>query len=182
MRIISGKYKGRHLIVEINDKKNVKIKYRPTTDFLRETLFNILGEKIINASFVDIFAGCGSVGIEALSRGASDVSFIEINRNNVNVIKKNVKNINEKEKSNILFQDALGFLQNPDKKYDIVFIDPPYFEDYENKAVELAFKSEIINKNGIIILQHHKKISLDRIPKDSRRYGINVLSFFKYEK
>mgnify|MGYP001546613175 CR=1 FL=1 len=184
MRIIAGKHKGRSLIVyrgknRGSSKNKKKLPYRPTTDFLRETLFNIISGRVVDCSFADIFAGCGSVGIEAISRGASNVTFVDSNLQNINVIKDNLKKIDEK--ADVLKSDAINFLKNPDKSYDIVFIDPPYYLDYENRCIYAALNSEILNPGGIMILQHHIKVNLKFEPYDKRKYIPNVLSFYKKE-
>ncbi len=182
MRIIAGQHKGRTIAVHKGkhqgiSKNKKKLPYRPTTDFLRETLFNILGDKVINCSFADVFAGCGSVGLEALSRGAENVTFIDSNSYNLSLINTNLNIISEKAK--VIKSDAVNFLKNPDKEYDIVFLDPPYYQDYENVCIAAGLNSRIVKPGGLLILQHHIKINLKIKPDEKRKYTPNVLSFYK---
>jgi 16S rRNA (guanine966-N2)-methyltransferase len=173
MRIITGKHKGRKLKLST---KNKKVDFRPTTDFLRETLFNIINNKIIDATFLDVYAGCGSVGLEAISRGAKSVMFIEKNRDIAEIIKENLLMIHEK--ANIISKDAISAVNQLSETFDIIFIDPPYFENKENITVETVINSKICNPGGLIILQHHRSVKLVISPADSRRYGTNFLSFY----
>lgn len=181
MRIIAGEFKGRKLMVEPGKlpRKNSKpgnVSYRPTTDFLRETLFNILGARVINCDFLDVFAGCGSVGIEALSRGAQNAVFVEKNPATAGVIKANLKMLNVEAK--VYISEAVSFIRSCNEKFDIVFIDPPYFNDMENQPVEAALHSGIVKPGGMVILQHNVRAVLKIQPAESRRYSPNVLSFY----
>jgi 16S rRNA (guanine966-N2)-methyltransferase len=181
MRIIAGKFRGRKLMLEPGkkprkDNKQGNVPYRPTTDFLRETLFNILGERVIDCCFLDVCAGCGAVGIEALSRGAKNVIFVEKNVLTSGVIKANLEML--KTEGKVYTSDAAGFINSCGEKFDIVFIDPPYFKDMENHLIDAALKSCIAKPGGVIVLQHESSVNLKIKPAESRRYSSNVLSFY----
>lgn len=150
LRVISGKYKGKKL----SSPKGKDI--RPTPVRLRKRMFDILGYRIIGASFLDGFAGTGSVGIEAYSLGASEVFFIESDPEAIKVLKKNVARIGEPPEIKVIEKDFnMGIRELHEKGVlvDFVFIDPPYeFLDYAN-PFKILFKRNILKDEGIIILQ-----------------------------
>jgi 16S rRNA (guanine(966)-N(2))-methyltransferase RsmD len=183
LKITGGIYKGKFL----KFPKNIRV----TSSKVREGLFNILNEKLFQAQFLEIFAGSGVVGIEALSRGVEKVIFIEKNRNVAKIIKENLKITNLKEKAEIIIADAiegLKFLKNRKEKFDIVFLDPPYKK--ENLLIStLKFISsiDIFRKNCIIIIEHYKKIFLEEKigileKKKVYEYGDTLLSFYTVKK
>ena len=174
MRIIAGKYKG--LILE----KIETSKIRPTMDRSKEALFNIIQNEIINASFLDLFAGSGNIGIEAISRGAKTVCFVDNSYEAIKVIEKNNKKI--KENLKIVKEDVHKFLKNNTNKYDIIFMDPPYdyCEEELIKLIDLILLEKKLNKNGIIILEYGKEINHEKIIK-SKKYGKTYFMFFKLE-
>src|SRR5712664_3923855 len=139
MRIIAGTFRSRQL-------KSLKgMALRPTTDKLRETLFNVLGELVVGARFVDLFAGTGAVGIEALSRGAREAMFVEKHRPAVALIKKNLESLEIRKSARVLPLDALQALKRlaeepaaATARIDILFLDPPYAEEAQYANV-LAF-------------------------------------------
>ncbi len=174
MRIVGGKYKGRVLVGFDGDK------IRPTSDMARESIFNILQNVIYGADFLDLFCGTGAMGIEALSRGADLVTFNDADRNSILVLKKNLEKLKVTENYEIKYSDALSLLKRADKKYDIIFIDPPYKTDLGEQAVNLASLS--LKDDGIVILEsdipfngtvHGLKVY------DERKYGRVRLTFFK---
>jgi len=182
MRIIAGLYKGKKLLVPDLKKKKPEFKpnaqvVRPTTDFLRENLFNILQTNIENSTFADIFAGSGAVGIEALSRGAKSVTFVEINNSITEIIKKNLDSLLLIQK--VILHDGIKFLKSSTETFDIIFADPPYFMNYEEEILQAVLNGNTLNINGILIIQHHKKVKLSLEPYDYRLYGINALSFYR---
>lgn len=149
MRVISGTAKGRKLIAPSG------MKTRPTGDRMKEDLFNILGSKVFNSSFLDLFCGSGSVGIEALSRGASCSTFVDRSREAISATKKNLCNTHMEENSVIFSGNASDFLANvADKTYDIIFMDPPY----ENSLMVVPVLDHIKNgkllaDDGIVIIE-----------------------------
>ena len=147
-------------------------------------LFNTLGDLIFNSTMLDIFAGSGAIGIEALSRKASSVDFIEKDRNLCKLINETLININQQNLSQVLQGNAISILNQLSTKYDFIFADPPY--DYENKEEILSIieKSELLNPEGMIILEHRSSenidntlISIERF--DVRKYGETQISFYK---
>ena len=144
---------------------------RPTSSKVKLALFNILYD-IHDTKFLDLFAGTGAIGFEALKRGAKEVVFVEKNRKRASDIKKTVS----KHFSNfkVYSEDSLRFLKNNKEKFDIIFADPPYnYKDYD-KLIELSLKN--LENNGIFILEHRfdKDFKGDR----KEKYGDTVLTFF----
>jgi 16S rRNA (guanine966-N2)-methyltransferase len=180
-RIIAGKAKGFRLKSVPGDTT------RPITDRVKESLFNIIGGDIVGSSFLDLFAGTGSVGIEALSRGAIFCLFLDINHQAINVLKSNVEATSFKEKSIIRQLDANKFLfQIPEKPYEYIFIAPPQYKELWEKAIQILDKNNGWSGNdGWVIVQIHpieyKKISLEHFSEiDQRTYGSTMLVFFEH--
>ena len=156
MRIISGQYKGRNLQGKI--PKNV----RPTTDFARESLFDILNSMIDieDKSVLDLFSGAGAIGLEALSRGAEKIYFVDNSIDSINLLKKNIENLLiSKDKYVIIKSDAIEYISNISifEKFDIIFADPPYNQSYLWTICEAVEKKSILNENGIIIYETDTK-------------------------
>jgi 16S rRNA (guanine(966)-N(2))-methyltransferase RsmD len=181
MRIIAGEYKSRRL------KTLPGAKTRPTSDKLRETLFNVLGTAIQGAVLADGYAGSGAVGLEALSRGAEFVYFLENHRPAVRLIEQNLKSLGLEEGCEVLSLDvcaALRILEQRGAHLDIVFLDPPYkaAEEYA-RALPLLGESKLLTPGARVIAEHHPKQSLnDRYGALARtrslRHGDSVLSFY----
>lgn len=176
MRIVGGIYKGRTL----NEFKGSVI--RPTSDMVRESLFNILRDKVVGASFLDLFCGTGAVGIEALSRGAKFVQFNDINKNSIELTKNNLEKIQAKNDFKISLSDALVFLKSTEQKFDIVFIDAPYENKVGQDCILLA--SRVLTENGIIIYENQTVFDgeIEGLEiYDRRKYGRAHLTFFRRE-
>jgi 16S rRNA (guanine(966)-N(2))-methyltransferase RsmD len=182
MRIIGGEAKGRTLHFPSGSKE------RPTSDFLREALFNILGS-LQDKTFLDLFAGSGSVGLEAASRGAQGIFFVEKNKHLVKVIKKNIRTSCLDKNYRIIAGDIeFGLLDLFRKKheFDIIFADPPYNRDLVKATLRYLNRNHVFRKEGIIVIQHSIKETFsdsdDNIYQtDQRKYGDNALTFFKME-
>ena len=177
MRIVAGKYRGRTLLEFEGDR------IRPTLDKVRESLFNIIQNKIAGSSFLDLYCGTGAVGIEALSRNAESVVFNDSSRDSVNLLKKNLAKIKADEDYEIFNKDAAQFLKTTDKKFDIIFIDPPYKS--KEKFDALAFCAPILNEDGIIIFEDENEWENEvegLAVYDKRKYGRAHLTFFKEKK
>jgi 16S rRNA (guanine(966)-N(2))-methyltransferase RsmD len=132
---------------------------RPTSDRLRETLFNILSPKVVDSRFLDICAGSGAVGIEALSRGAIHSTFIERSRRACAVIEANLKTL-EISQAAIVNRDALSALkrfQETRDQFEIIFFDPPYASELYAKAMELLGVSDLLASEGVIVVEHRVK-------------------------
>lgn len=171
MRIIAGEYKGRNL------KSPPSMQVRPTSDRLRETLFNVIAPRIEDARFLDLCAGTGAVGIEALSRGAQHVTFVDRSRKSCQLIESNVQLCRIPEEQFDIYQmPAEEFLrQEKSFPWDIVFFDPPYKEDYLRTLQLLS---------GFVIVEHHHKNELPEtigklVKTRVLKQGDSSLSFYE---
>jgi 16S rRNA (guanine966-N2)-methyltransferase len=179
MRIIAGAFKGRNL------KSPPSMKVRPTSDRLRETLFNVIAPRIEGARFLDLCAGSGAVGIEALSRGASHATFVDRSRRSCTLIEANLELCRvPEEQQEIYSSEASEFLrQTSSAPWDIIFFDPPYKEDYL-KTLTFLGSSKLLNDDGLLIVEHHHKNTLPETLGDLRRtrvlkQGDSSLSFYQ---
>lgn len=183
MRVIAGDYKGRRLdCIE-------GMEIRPTTDKVKESLFNILGNAVIDSAFLDLFSGTGGIGIEALSRGAKYVVFIDANIKSIKVLKGNLDHLNIKDNVEVFHTDyttAISKLYKYKKQFDIIFIDPPYRVGTAESALEEIDKNSILSQSGVIIVEHDSKedmpqsvgkLYLYRI----KQYGNTALSFYSID-
>lgn len=176
MRIISGKYKGRKIVPPAS------LKARPTTDFARESLFNILNNRIDfeDITVLDLFSGTGSISYEFASRGALEVHLIEKDVKHIAGIRRIIK---ELEISNIkpVHIDVRAFLRTCKFKYDIVFADPPYDLTWLEELPGMISEAHIIKEDGFFILEHPKSVSFNshKLFFEHRNYGGVNFSFFK---
>lgn len=158
MRVIAGKYRSRHL------KGPGALGLRPTSDRLRETLFNVLGPAIADCYFVDLFAGTGAVGIEAISRGARDAFFIESNAQAARLIRDNLKSLDILRGAEVIEADTVRGLEKLAGRRliaDFIFLDPPYENTDEYfKVLEFLDASHLIAPRGIVIVEHFVKMEL----------------------
>ncbi|MBE5746290.1 MAG: 16S rRNA (guanine(966)-N(2))-methyltransferase RsmD [Clostridiales bacterium] len=153
MRIIAGKYKYKRLF-EFNVPTT-----RPTSDKVKESLFDILGD-LDDTTCLDLFAGTGALGLEALSRGAKFCYFVEQNLDIYKILVKNFQNVGvEKNSVNVLRCDYLKALKgykSKNLKFDVIFIDPPYKLDLAEKAIDFILDNNLLNENGLICWEHDK--------------------------
>ena len=150
MRVIAGE--KRHLLLKTIDSETV----RPTTDKIKETLFNIIQFKLKDIVFVDLFAGSGAIGIEALSRGAKKAYFVDNNKSAINIINENLYNTKLFDKSVVLYKDAKNailYLNEINEKIDILFMDPPYDKDLYYDCFKVLKNTNVIDENTIIIIE-----------------------------
>jgi len=155
MRIISGKFKSRRL------KGTPPAGIRPTSDKLRETLFNILGPRVEGATFLDGCAGVGAIGIESISRGAAFVYFVEQSRKACQMIRENLKALEIGDGFKILEMDLIKSLNVLDASFDIAFIDPPYErDDLYADALERFGNMSRLSPDGLLIMEHSKRKDL----------------------
>lgn len=167
MRIIAGEFRGRTLRPP-GDRRT-----RPTADRVREAWFSILGNRLSGATVVDLFAGSGALGLEALSRGASHVEFVEVGKSAVTALRANVAALDAEERVKVHRFDALRFVDRLDEgSFDIAFADPPYGHDHGRELIRI-FQSRPFA--GILGIEHR---STDDIGGDeTRRYGDSSISF-----
>ena len=177
MRIIGGEHKNRRL------KICKKLKIRPTTDFCKENLFNILTNSTIfsEINVLDLFSGSGSISYEFISRG-STVTCIDKNIKCIQIIKENMQKLGTK-KSTVLKMNSFKYLKEVNEKFDLIFADPPFSFDkkiYLN-LIELIFKNEILKINGQLIIEHNKFLNFKNSIYfyQNRKYGDINFSFFK---
>lgn len=156
MRIIAGIYRGRRLRTLAGSMT------RPTSDRLRETLFNILTPWIDGSRFLDICAGSGAVGVEALSRGASEVTFIEKSREACAVIEANLNTVGAAGRATIERRSApaaLNLLEQQSRQFDIAYFDPPYSSEMYNDVLERLGSGTVIAPRGIVVVEHRARNS-----------------------
>ena len=177
MRIISGKYKGRNI-----EGYNI-IGTRPTMDRVKESLIAIIQNKLKNSICLDLFAGSGSIGIEFLSNGASSCYFVDNNKKVIDTIKSNVNKIKIDEEIHLVLNDfhkALKLFKEQDVKFDIIFLDPPYQDNYISDSLKLIMEYDLLDKNGIIICEYETEIfdcSLELIKE--KKYGSKKIKIYK---
>jgi len=182
MRVISGLYRGRVL------KSPPDNKTRPTSDRLRETLFNVLSPRIgDDVRFLDLCAGTGAVGIEAISRGAGFVTFVDRSKRSCALIEENLDKLSIPEtQTEILGLEAENFAGREHKAgWDIAFFDPPYEADYSIVLHEFGSNETLLNPGGVLVVEHHSKKQVPDEVGSLRRWrvlkqGETTLSFYEY--
>ena len=167
MRIIAGEFKGRRLVLP----RDARV--RPTGDRLREAWMSILQDGIPRARVVDLFAGSGALGLEAISRGAASADFVELNQSSLQALKENIDSLGAGERATVHRGDAMRFAEKlAPGAYDIAFADPPYTIDYAERLVALFRRSPFAR---ILSVEH--RASTDLAGDDTRRYGDSALTF-----
>ena len=162
MRVIAGQFRSRQL-------KSLKgLALRPTSDRLRETLFNVLAPLIVGARFLDVFAGTGAIGIEALSRGAAEAVFIESHQPAAALIKQNLASLGIRTGVSVLALDAIRALEKlatkPNAKFDLAYIDPPYSDAAQYAQVlEAVAKSPLFHAESRIAVEHRRSFDLPTV-------------------
>lgn len=180
MRIIGGKFRSR-VLAEFKGES-----VRPTADRTKEALFNILGTKVIGARVLDLFAGSGALGLECLSRGASEVVFNDCAKDSVALLKKNLAalKLSVGEEAKVMNTDALVCLGRLSGVFDLIFIDPPYRLEIGARAVKEIAARGLLSENGVIVFERDKPFeeTVDGlIVTDTRKYGKAYLTFLKGE-
>lgn len=179
MRIISGKYKGKRLTAP----KTLPV--RPTTDFAKEALFNILNNKISfnETKFLDLFAGTGNISFEMASRGTKHITAVDADFGCIKYIQK----ISDELDFGIhtIKADVYSYLEKNNQVFDVIFADPPYDFSFEqfNKLCSSIFKNNLLNPEGILIIEHSKHTDLSSIENfsEARKYGGSKFSFFQLQ-
>lgn len=170
MRVDSGIFKGRRLL------ENKFEHIRPTTDKVRQALFTKLQFFLPNKRVLDLFCGTGALGIEALSRGASEVVFVDKDARSASMTRENLKNLGVKAK--VIRCDAVRFVESCEERFDLIILDPPYKSGLYEKIVPKLFP--LLEEDGIIVCEHDKKDVFNYSPfviYDEKRYGNTVLTY-----
>jgi len=180
LRIVSGKLKGRRL-ASFGGRR-----IRPTSDIVREAIFNILTVEWEGKEVLDLFSGTGALGIEALSRGASQVVFVENHSQSLLLLDKNINTLSLSDNCEVLrlrVEKGIGFIKKKGWKFDVVFLDPPYDEGLTDDTLRLIAGSDILKVDAVVVAEHQYKETLsNRYRKlqlsDRRKYGKTEVSFF----
>lgn len=176
MRIIAGKYRGRTLAAFKGDA------VRPTADRVKESLFQILSARIIGARVLDLFCGSGALGIESLSRGASEVVFNDMSKDSLALLKKNLERVTESYC--IKNQDFRSCLLGAEGKFDFIFSDPPYKENYLSEILRITAERGLLYPNGLVVYEGERE---EEAPvgwrlSDVRKYGRTYIHFLEKEE
>jgi len=169
MRVISGKYKGKNL------KGFDILGTRPTMDRIKENMFALIQEHIEESIILDLFAGSGSLGIEALSRGARECFFVDHNNIAIKTINDNLKGI---KGGTVIKSDYLDALNRFDIKFDLIFLDPPYKDNIINEIIMLIDKNNLLNKNGLIVCETDYPLEINRKVYKIRKYGQKYIQIY----
>ncbi len=182
MRVITGLYKGR-ILKTVQD-----LSVRPATDRVKQTMFDMLTNRIEfeGARILDLFAGSGSLGIEALSRGATHVTFVELNPDAEAFIERNVEMLGCEEETEIISMEAMQFLRRSQEQYDLIFADPPYAYDETATIPSVIFQSKILKKHGYLLIEHATKLEFSSTPLyhagPSKKFGRTIVTFFHHPR
>ncbi|HHV34655.1 MAG TPA: 16S rRNA (guanine(966)-N(2))-methyltransferase RsmD [Syntrophomonadaceae bacterium] len=177
MRVIGGIAKGKRL-------KTRKVKHlRPATDYVKEALFNIMQHQVPGSFFLDLFAGSGNIGIEALSRGAAKACFVEKDPLNAALIRENLAITGFKEQAEVYTCDvarALNLLRRKHYQFHLVFVDPPFRHGLIEPTLEKIWEFDLVIPGGLIITRSAKKevIKVQKYPIRKEKYGDSILMFF----
>jgi 16S rRNA (guanine966-N2)-methyltransferase len=180
VRIISGKLKGRNLV-------SFKASHlRPTTDRVKEAIFNKLAPYIVEASVLDLFSGTGNLGIESYSRGARQVVSVESHRTSIKIIKENYRQLEIGGEITLIHQDVMKFLRNPGeyRAFDIVLVDPPFTKKMAHEVMELLVDSAVVRSGSLVVIESSSQERIDDkysglALMDRKSYGDKVASFFE---
>ncbi|MBQ7460334.1 MAG: 16S rRNA (guanine(966)-N(2))-methyltransferase RsmD [Oscillospiraceae bacterium] len=177
MRVITGEARGRKL------REPVGMDIRPTTDMVKESIFNIIQFGLEGARALDLFAGTGQLGIEALSRGAAECVFVDRSEEALKLVRENLKLTGLESRARVVRGDSLAYLRSGEK-FDVVFIDPPYDTDLLEKSLNFATGFDILRENGIIICESRKNKAIPQPERDGYsvkeyKYGKIKLTVFR---
>lgn len=178
MRVIAGEAKGRRL------KGPRGTETRPTSDKVKEALLSILGDRIKDARMLDLFAGSGGIGIEALSRGAAHLDFVEVDEAIADTLEENLTACGFSNRASVYRMDAFRFIKQIRQPYDLVFADPPYHAWQLKKLLPVIERSVIISPDGLLILEHFRKVKLPQEIGElqtvrSYEYGDTTLTLYR---
>jgi len=182
MRIIAGTARGRTLIAPKGRST------RPTQDYVRESLFNIIQRDVPDAVVLDLFAGSGALALEALSRGAAQAAMVDRSRQAIDCIRRNTEALGFTERANILqgdWRSAIERLSNTQNRFDLVFLDPPYDLVLYAGITELLRTDKLLAQGALIVIEHQRNASLELSPffllRDIRTYGDTAIHLFTFD-
>lgn len=177
MRIIAGRAGG----LKLKSLKGRDV--RPTLDRVKESMFNIIAFDLPEAEILDLFAGFGSLGIEALSRGAAAADFVEINKSHLKIISQNLKKAKLFDLAKLYNQDVYFYLKNCSQKYDIIFMDPPYQKDMSAEALKLIIENDLLKAKGLIICERSEAEAVEEYEElniiKNRKYGNSLITIYQ---
>lgn len=178
MRVISGSARGRRL------KELKGMDTRPTTDKVKEAMFNILQFELEGRRMLDLFSGTGQLGIEALSRGAEHCTFVDARRDAAALIRENLKATGLSDQSRVVQGDALAFLASCKERFDMILLDPPYQTDLLERSLEAISRIDILREHGIIVCESAQEKQLPDLPSPFEkgreyRYGKIKLTVYR---
>ena len=183
MRVISGTCKGKRLF----SLKGLNL--RPTSDRVKEAIFDILQDQIEGRQVLDLFAGTGALGIEALSRGARGAVFVEESPRSLTVLRKNIEECRVKDRARVLAREVktgIKILEAKGESFQIIFLDPPYGKGFAHKTLKALATSSIVSPDTLIVAEHAATDDILSIPRlqrvDTRKYGGTLVSFFQLQK
>ena len=181
MRVVAGEAKGRRLKAPSGDR------IRPTADRVKESLFEVIGERVRDARVLDLFAGTGNLGIEALSRGARSALFVDADRSAVRLIVQNLNRTRLEERAETWKSDARSALERLKKsgsRFDIVLLDPPYEYDSLESILSQLYRYRLLSPGGLLVIEHDRRTDLPQRTGsvqlcDRRRFGDTMISFYQ---
>ncbi len=174
MRVIAGKVRRMSLVAPAGND------VRPTTDRIKETLFNIIQNDIPGCMFLDLFAGSGAIGIEAISRGAKKAVLVDKNKDSLRCIEQNLEHTRLTDEAEVLPMDVIQAVKNLAKRgrvFDIVFLDPPYEHDMEKPVLDALYEYGIVNGNSIVIVETSKRTDVSSW--DNEHYAVTRIKEYK---
>lgn len=180
MRVIAGKFRGRKFVpIDVSS-------IRPAADRVKGTIFNILQNKLAldGIDVLDLFAGTGSLGIEAISRGAKHVTFVDNAEQSLRVLRANIASLHCEQQCTLVYDDALGFIGKAGGQFALIFADPPYAFAHTDELPQRIFSRQLLKKEGFLIIEHTERTifpesSLYRLVK-KKQFGQTIVSFFIY--
>lgn len=182
VRVISGSARGLKLNTPGDDR------VRPTTDRVKESMFNIVQDWVYDSQVLDLFAGSGALGIEALSRGASQAVFCDNSLDSIKIIKSNIEKARVADRSQIVsgdFKRCLRDMEAKNQSFDMIFVDPPYYKGLFEEVLDTIRSCKILKKDGIVIVEHDAKRPIGQVEGlevyKEKKYGITMLTFYCLE-
>ena len=182
VRVISGSARGLKLNTPGDDR------VRPTTDRVKESMFNIVQDWVYDSQVLDLFAGSGALGIEALSRCASQAVFCDNSLDSIKIIKSNIEKARVADRSQIVsgdFKRCLRDMEAKNQSFDMIFVDPPYYEGLFEEVLDTIRSCKILKKDGIVIVEHDAKKPIGQVEGlevyKEKKYGITMLTFYCLE-